>query len=130
MYNKKKKEIATAIFAVLFIISSIGVVGLFFVLPFIAMVIIYFRGRKRAMKDMEDGRIPTKYEIKKYEENAESWETAKELYSESEQRHLATMRAVDHDSYEHYKNELNDLLEAGIIDKDEYRERLAKLRGR
>lgn len=126
--KKKRKEIAAAVFALLFIISSLGVVGLFFVLPFAAMVIIYLRGRKRAMKDMEDDRLPTKYEMKKYEENAESWERAKELYSESEQRHLATMRTGFHSEYEHYKHELDDLLEAGIIEKDEYRERLARLR--
>ena len=51
-----------------------------------------------------------------------------EMFSESERVHLASLSQEEHDEYLHHVEDLNALLSAGIIEADEYRDRLAALR--
>lgn len=50
-----------------------------------------------------------------------------DMLSDSERLHLSSLSG-DHDEVEHHREALKDLLEAGIIEKDEYRDRMASLR--
>lgn len=51
-----------------------------------------------------------------------------EMLSESERIHLSSMNSPRHDDFTHKSEELKDLLEAGIIERAEYNDRLRSLR--
>ena len=50
------------------------------------------------------------------------------MLSRSEQTHYDSLAAADHDEYTHRKNELKDLLNAGIIEMPEYKDRMQLLK--
>lgn len=125
--GRKNKNIPFWVIIAVFLLISGGGVWFLLFLPFAIGGIVYYFAKKE-MNKRDDERSSTMFEIKKREERDASRERAKELYSESEFEHLSTMKSVSHNEYEHYKNELDDLLAAGIIEKSEYRERLSSLR--
>ena len=124
--QEKKKNIGAWIPFLVVMIAATGGIGLFFLLPILIVAAIIFISKKKAAEN-GDGAPTSMFELKKLQEKLSSMENVKNLYSESEIEHLATMRG-SHSEYEHFMNELNDLLAAGIIEKDEYRERVARLK--
>ena len=55
-------------------------------------------------------------------------ETFYSMLSRSEQTHYDSFSSDSHDEYTHRKNELKDLLNAGIIEMPEYKDRVALLK--
>ena len=55
-------------------------------------------------------------------------ETFYSMLSRSEQTHYDSFLTDSHDEYTHRKNELKDLLNAGIIEMPEYKDRMALLK--
>lgn len=121
------KKFAPWIGIVLFLLFATGGFGIFILLPILIIAAVIFTAKKKAAEG-QTRQTASLFEEKKRAERRNSIPNMKNLYSESEQRHLSAMKSADHSEYEHFVNELDDLLAAGIIEKDEYRERVAALR--
>ena len=124
--QEKKKNLGALLPIFIVMIAATGGIGFIFLLPFLIVAAIIYTSKKKAAENGEE-RANSMFELKKFQERLSSLENEKNLYSENEQRHLHTMRG-SHSEYEHFMNELDDLFNAGIIEKDEYRERVARLK--
>lgn len=122
--NQKKKNNPISALAVIIIILGMSGVGAVLIPFIIAGAVVYYYVIKKN-KTAEGRPMFDDMPAEAVREEPLSQST---MFSKSEAKHLATMKGPAHNEYEHYVQELRDLLAAGIIEKDEYRERVERLR--
>ena len=122
--NQKKKSSPVSALAVILIVLAMSGFGMVLIPFIIAGVVVYYCVIKK--NKTAEGR--PMFDDMPAEAVREEPLSRSGMFSKAEAKHLATMKGPAHNEYEHYVQELRDLLAAGIIEKDEYRERVERLR--
>lgn len=117
-------ELITEIFIVIAGLVMIGL-PLGFVALFVVMSVISHRKSRKSRREKKN---PTMFEAKKLEQHRQSLENEKELYSEGEFARLERMSQPFDTDWKAEEDQLKELLAAGIIDKEEYDERILQVR--
>ena len=135
--NRRNKPSAGSI--IIFIVIVLLSTGGIFVIPLlIGGAMVYFAIKQKAGKSgLDKGDTSGSDLIKRFEDFSKRMDELEEagnspslagMLSRSERQHLETAESDFHDEFLHRSNELKDLLKAGIIENDEYKERMALLK--